>query len=113
MNIRFHSFRLSRYDYVWLGLLSLIGVACIATALLGSMTGADLFDISSEDFNALYSSIFMVGLMSLGIVSIILFLIKDRRQPGSDRRKSIQAINFPDRRSGIVRRSAAPKTFLK
>jgi len=104
MNVRFHSFRLSWYDHVCLGLLSLIGAGCLAIALLARMAGIDLFGIASEDYNALYSSIFLVGLLSTGIVSIILLLRKDRRRPGSDRRQSMQAIDFPDRRSGIPRR---------
>ena len=103
-----HVFRLSWYDYVCLGLLLLIGLGCITITLLARLAGIDLISTSKEDeFNALYSSILLVGILSTGFVSIILLLLRDRRRPGSDRRQSQQSIDFPDRRRGMPRRRTA------
>jgi len=104
INIRKNSVPYYRLLFIALFLsLGLVGIACAA---LYYFTGVSLFATISEiDQQALHASVFAIGSICFLSACLMTYLLKEKRNSYSDRRKNSQSIHFRDRRRLADRRN--------
>ncbi len=94
------------YRLLFIALFLLLGVTGIGIAALDYFAGISL--IASEydvDHEAFHATSFIIGVIGFFNASLMTYLLKEKRSPGSNRRSADINITFPDRRITEDRRS--------
>lgn len=103
INIRQHS--VPYYRLLFIALFLLMGAAGMGLAALDYFTGVSIISAESEiNQEALHATAFIIGLIGLLNASLMTYLLKEKRSPDSERRKSSQSIHFQNRRRTSDRR---------
>ena len=98
--------RSASFGQIYIFLFLLMGVCGIGIFLIENLTSINLFQIEAEfEKQALSVAAGITGVAGLVISTMMIFLLKERRDTKPDRRQRQVAIDFPDRRSGIDRRA--------
>ena len=86
---------------MFLSLLTMTGFLCLGMATLAHTTGIDFIATRSQvEFDAVYTSMTVIGLTFLLFVTGVLFMMQERRDGDDDRRHETTPIDFDCRRSG-------------
>ena len=89
----------------FLSLLTMIGIICLFIVGMDHYAGVQLIVTDTPvEYEALYSSLTVMGFTSIIFVITMLFLMNERRCSDGDRREQDLAIDFPERRSNTERR---------
>jgi len=99
--IKFAFFRL-----FFVALLFGTGLACLGLLVIEYYFDFSIISANSENtYDAIFTGMIISGLLSLFYGIVLLRIMTDRRLQKNDRRQREVLINFPDRRSGIDRRT--------
>ena len=99
--IKFAFFRL-----IFVALLFATGLSCLGLVVMEYYFDFNIISANSRTtYDAIFTGIIISGLLSLFYGVVLLRIMTDRRLQKYDRRQCQIPINFPDRRSGIDRRT--------
>lgn len=107
----FYKLRLTPFAYyrlLFAVLLFSVGGICFAHVLLDFIFDYKVITMTlplPSDPGAVFAGAVVCGLLSTMFGFIMLSVLVDRRVKGMDRRQRNMPIDFPDRRSGVDRRS--------
>jgi hypothetical protein len=94
------------YRLLFVGLFFVLGVASLGVVFLENYAAVTIVDtISDLDRNAIHSILIVMGILGICTAGIIVYLMQEKRNSVSDRRKVSQPTDFKDRRTNIDRRT--------
>lgn len=97
------------YRLFFVVLLFAIGIISLCQPVMEHFLGYSLIPAEPEvDHDAILLGTIISGLLSMVYGFFLLRIMTDRRLQASERRQRQVAIDFPDRRSGIDRRTGKP-----
>ncbi|RLA04181.1 MAG: hypothetical protein DRQ47_03820 [Gammaproteobacteria bacterium] len=83
-----------------------LGIFSVGISLLEQYAGMNIIRaVSGIDKAALHSSLYLMGILGVTVGSVMIYIIREKRQPSTDRRQTSQAIDFCERRSAGDRRT--------
>ena len=94
------------YRLIFVLLFLLLGIACLGVVILEDYAGLQFIMVESRvDKNAIHSILTVLGILGICTSGIMVYLMQEKRSPGSDRRKVSQETDFEDRRTTPDRRA--------
>jgi len=94
------------YRLLFAILLFTVGIFCLGQPVMEYTLGYSMIPTGTElPYDAMLSASIVSGILSLAFGSIILRIMVDKRVINGERRQRQVHIDFPDRRSGIDRRT--------
>lgn len=109
MSYRSRPLTFAFYRLFFVVLLFALGIFCLTQPVMEYIFGYSMIPADSEaTHDAMLTGSIVSGILSLVYGGILLRIMTDRRTIKADRRQHQVAIDFPDRRSGIDRRTGKP-----
>lgn len=85
----------------------LLGVSSLSISIVEQLMNLNIIGIESvHDQRALHATLNLLGIMGIAISSIMTYLIREKRQPGRDRREQSITTDLANRRTKNDRRRA-------
>ncbi len=104
INIRANS--VPYYRLMFIALFVVLGLVGTGITALDYFLDISILEAGSQgEQDALHATSFFIGMVGFFNASLMTYLLKEKRTPGSDRRRHSQAIHFKDRRSASDRRN--------
>ena len=93
------------YRVLFVALFLLMGIACLGVFSLQQLFDYNLVITGSETGNeALLATLCFMGVLGFLTASMMIYLMREKRQPASDRRQISKSVSFSERRTGANRR---------
>lgn len=109
MSYKSRPIRFAFYRLFFVVLLFAIGIVCLGQVVMEHFLGYSLIPAEPEvDHDAILLGSIISGILSMVYGFSLLRIMTDRRLKVSERRQRQMPIDFPDRRSGIDRRTGKP-----
>jgi len=94
------------YRLFFIFLFLLLGTSGVGVVVLEYFTNIDIFAAESEfDKKALHTTSLVMGALGFTVASIMIYLMREKRDFTTDRRQSSRPLDFAERRSNLDRRS--------
>jgi len=108
-NILFHirfNISLLYFRLFFIALFLLLGVSTVGIVVLEQYAGINIIITESAiDKEALHVGLSVMGILGISTASIMIYLMREKRHPGPDRRQQSIPVDFTDRRKNIDRRT--------
>ena len=108
-NILFHirsNISLFYYRLFFIALFLLLGISAVGTVVLEQSSGINIINTESEvDKKALHVALSIMGTLGISTAFIMIYLMRERRRSGPDRRQQSRSTDFNNRRIKTDRRA--------